>query len=364
MEEEDEDSGLRTRGSSSLSFEEEVSGISQASWLKQQLEAEESIAYETHEDFRLHCGSSLDRWTPMCWAGSDRRACSSTPIRARSRTFSDHVATPDVSFLPQHAANRASPRQPKAATPRSRLQAQMSIYPALPSAVGSTQSSLMATTSTGRSSACSPRSSRHGMSRDTARATFSDDLLRLTIRAPAGRSFGILASRSTRVGPERAEARAEAAFEEEWGEILADHESQEGAKSLKELVEAATGIPIRQQKLTYGLRGPLEKDHYAVSDYDMDNGSVISLTIKPGGSRHEPPRRGPWVCKGEADLGEHAWQVTGALPKWDVSTTLQRKTAAQLDDLGPMKPVKFPGKLKPVNKRAQHRVSVHVATSH
>eukprot|EP00440_Ansanella_granifera_P029836 gb/GFBE01032408.1/.p1 GENE.gb/GFBE01032408.1/~~gb/GFBE01032408.1/.p1 ORF type:complete len:369 (+),score=58.31 gb/GFBE01032408.1/:1-1107(+) len=120
------------------------------------------------------------------------------------------------------------------------------------------------------------------------------------------------------------------------------------ALSLKELVEAATGVPIKQQKLSFGLRGPLNNDDLAVAECDIRDGSVINLSVKPSSSKKVPPRRGGWRAAqvdagkspggtqlsvqqslGEASMCQKSsasssfppkiWQITSARPNWTTS---------------------------------------------
>eukprot|EP00440_Ansanella_granifera_P054962 gb/GFBE01059582.1/.p1 GENE.gb/GFBE01059582.1/~~gb/GFBE01059582.1/.p1 ORF type:complete len:391 (+),score=53.41 gb/GFBE01059582.1/:1-1173(+) len=51
--------------------------------------------------------------------------------------------------------------------------------------------------------------------------------------------------------------------------------------SLKELVEAATGVAVDQQKLCFELRGPLEDDSQTLGEVGIRDGSTVILRHKP-----------------------------------------------------------------------------------
>jgi len=55
--------------------------------------------------------------------------------------------------------------------------------------------------------------------------------------------------------------------------------------SLKDLIEAATGIPAKLQKLVVGTRGPLKDADKPICMYDVGHGAQLHLSIKHTGSR-------------------------------------------------------------------------------
>lgn len=57
--------------------------------------------------------------------------------------------------------------------------------------------------------------------------------------------------------------------------------------SLKDLIEAATGIPAESQKLVVGLRGPLWDANKQLCTYDVGHGAQLHLSIKHDGSRKD-----------------------------------------------------------------------------
>jgi len=57
--------------------------------------------------------------------------------------------------------------------------------------------------------------------------------------------------------------------------------------SLKDLIEAATGIPAKLQKLVVGLRGQLQDANKPICMYDVGHGAQLHLSIKHTGSRKE-----------------------------------------------------------------------------
>jgi len=61
--------------------------------------------------------------------------------------------------------------------------------------------------------------------------------------------------------------------------------------SLKELVEVATGVPVNEQKLCFGMRGPLDNDASLLCECDVVDGSIVRLTVKPGSKPVHTPRK-------------------------------------------------------------------------
>jgi hypothetical protein len=104
--------------------------------------------------------------------------------------------------------------------------------------------------------------------------------------------------------------------------------------SLKDLVEAATGIPAEVQKLVVGRRGPLEDPKRPLYRYDVGHGALLYLSIKSSGSRHDVQNLAspalkqhynvhqPWECmdefmKSKASMGSrNAKEVVEPLPDW------------------------------------------------
>lgn len=84
-------------------------------------------------------------------------------------------------------------------------------------------------------------------------------------------------TRVRRVFAERAAAGSQHASPSTAGQGILDLDS----KSLKELVQVATGIPANQQKLTFGMRGPLDCDESLLQDCGLGDGSEVRLMLKP-----------------------------------------------------------------------------------
>merc|ERR1719230_1883766 len=57
--------------------------------------------------------------------------------------------------------------------------------------------------------------------------------------------------------------------------------------SVKDLIEAATGIPADVQKLTFGRRGPLEDPKKQLHRCDIGHGALLYLSIKKTGTCEE-----------------------------------------------------------------------------
>jgi len=61
--------------------------------------------------------------------------------------------------------------------------------------------------------------------------------------------------------------------------------------SLKGLLEAATGVPVAEQKLVFGRVGALDDDERFICEYDVGHGALIYLSVKP--SKASPRKDGP-----------------------------------------------------------------------
>lgn len=60
--------------------------------------------------------------------------------------------------------------------------------------------------------------------------------------------------------------------------------------SLKELIEAATGVPVAHQKLTYGRAGLLDDHRRSLCDCDIGHGALLHLSVRPTpGTKKEQP---------------------------------------------------------------------------
>lgn len=107
------------------------------------------------------------------------------------------------------------------------------------------------------------------------------------------------------------------------------------SKSLKELVQVATGIPANQQKLTFGMRGPLDCDESLLQDCGLSDGSEVRLTLKPKAPKKllqdvqahqnkswqvEPPRA-DWSLQ-KPFLRPDALEFTKALPRCSPRSTV------------------------------------------
>eukprot|EP00931_Biecheleriopsis_adriatica_P117704 TRINITY_DN9319_c0_g1_i1.p1 TRINITY_DN9319_c0_g1~~TRINITY_DN9319_c0_g1_i1.p1 ORF type:complete len:350 (+),score=44.16 TRINITY_DN9319_c0_g1_i1:55-1104(+) len=174
-----------------------------------------------------------------------------------------------------------------------------------------------------QSSVCS--SSAQGGVSTWRRRSLDWDVITVTVKTPGDGNLGLRLKSQTRIGP--LPSRDPDAFEAYWGEgaeqrgpssgrmlsgkpdcyagrvlplpgplkaLLAQRianspdsvngicacDGSEEPASLKELVEAATGVPVHQQKLTFGLRGPLESDSQTLEEAGLRDGSVIALRRK------------------------------------------------------------------------------------
>mmetsp|Transcript_15768 Transcript_15768/g.34608 ORF Transcript_15768/g.34608 Transcript_15768/m.34608 type:complete len:517 (-) Transcript_15768:104-1654(-) len=58
------------------------------------------------------------------------------------------------------------------------------------------------------------------------------------------------------------------------------------SKSLKELVEAATGVPVKDQKLVFNQRGPLDDHSRRLDEVGIVHGAQLRLTVKTGSLLH------------------------------------------------------------------------------
>lgn len=111
-------------------------------------------------------------------------------------------------------------------------------------------------------------------------------------------------TRVRRVFTERAAAGSQHASPSTAGQGMLDLDS----KSLKELVQVATGIPANQQKLTFGMRGPLDCDESLLKDCGLRDGSEIRLMLKP-----KAPKR---LLQDSQAHPDESWQVEPARADW------------------------------------------------
>lgn len=270
--------------------------------------AEEDVPCDRHALFYDRWAPGLRHWTP-------------TPLLPRVSTASSQAT--------------AAPGRP-----RSQGRSRLTIYP---SAFNSQALDGSLT------EASSPRFSARSSTPRCGQSPSLEGLMRLVLCTPGSKRIGLLVAPGMRVGPESKKQEEDRCQVQEplsgnvnkapdklaallsrrskdyWDDFFAEKESscEEKEKSLKELVEAATGVPILQQKLCSSKRGPLEKDDCRLVDYDIADRSVITLAVKPSCSKHVPPRRGPWVCRSHVD--SNAWQISGVLSNWNCSTVVSRR---------------------------------------
>lgn len=90
-------------------------------------------------------------------------------------------------------------------------------------------------------------------------------------------------------------------------------------KSLKELVQVATGIPANQQKLTFGMRGPLDCDESLLQDCGLTDGSEVRLALKP-----KAPKK---LLQDVQAHHNESWQVERVSEEWSLRKPFARPDA-------------------------------------
>lgn len=130
-------------------------------------------------------------------------------------------------------------------------------------------------------------------------------------------------------------------------EVSSDESPRKQQSSLKNLIEAATGIDAKRQRLVIGRRGPLEDPKKPIHTYDIGHGATLYLSIKNAGTRAEvqflasPALKQshdvhtPWehmerFMRSTATVGNRvAKDVVEPLPDWRVS--FERRALAPLE---------------------------------
>eukprot|EP00930_Biecheleria_cincta_P059643 TRINITY_DN45357_c0_g1_i1.p1 TRINITY_DN45357_c0_g1~~TRINITY_DN45357_c0_g1_i1.p1 ORF type:complete len:389 (+),score=53.16 TRINITY_DN45357_c0_g1_i1:31-1197(+) len=294
-------------------------------WLSQQGGASDvaSTDCDRHEFFSIASNyMPSECWTPTPWSSTGSRSVTPAPQRPSSS-----------------AASITKPRG-RAESALSGLQAR--------------KAEANASHSSQAQGPHSARTDRTPLWRSTIQSEIDrGTLMRVIVRLPGERRTHILVRPTTRVGPKKpktdcfsvywgqdAEAmgpfsgriakgssepsnrrlmRVRRVFAERTAATSSQHASPSTAdqgvldldnKSLKELVQVATGIPANQQKLTFGMRGPLDCDESLLHDCGLVDGSEIRLMLKP-----KAPKK---LLQDSQAHQDESWQVEPPRADWNL----------------------------------------------
>lgn len=204
-----------------------------------------------------------------------------------------------------------------------------------------------------------------------------DDAVRIFIRLPGGSRFALWVSPELPVGPmvappsemlfsqpvratspvrgllaqQAEQAGSSFDFESSLGDMLSGQSEASALLtehgSLKDLIEAATGIPAQSQKLVVGQRGKVEEPTRPLHLYDIGHGALLHLTVKSCDARKNvqflaSPKltanyntAGPWeripkFMKSKASCGNRvAKELVEPLPDFHVSMAHEPKVLIQ-----------------------------------